>query len=432
MVVSGMKVRDVDPASPLYGQIQPGYSIVAINGRPVLDSLDYQFRTVDERVRIRFADKKGGEREFEFDNLYPGALGLRFDDDRIKVCNCNCIFCFVRQQPKGMRRTLYVRDEDYRLSFTHGNFITLSNVTDREMARIIEQRLSPLYISVHATDDRLRRRMLRKAKLAPILPRLRHLADNGIRLHTQVVVCPGINDGEQLERTIDDLALLYPGVSTLAVVPVGLTKYRDRLPRLSPHSAEEAVGIIRLVESRQRKLLSRLGSRFVWAADEFYIVAGRRFPNRSSYEEMAQFENGVGMVREFLTVFNRRRASLKRIKSKKRVLLVTGRSAYPFLSRFVVPFLRQTCGLRISLLVVENRFWGDTITVSGLLTGRDVLRGVKSRRAGFDKLVLPPNCLNGDALFLDDMPLSEFEANVGKPVAVGSYNLAQTIREVFQ
>jgi len=211
MGACGMKVRDVDPTSPLYGNIQPGYSIVAINGRPVLDTLDYQFRTADKRLRIRFADKKGSEHEFRFDNLYPGALGLRFDDDRIKVCDCNCIFCFVRQQPRGMRRALYVRDEDYRLSFTHGNFITLSNVTDREMARIIEQRLSPLYISVHTTDDRLRRRMLRKAKLSPILPRLRHLVDNGIRLHTQVVVCPGINDGKQLERTIDDLVLLYPG-----------------------------------------------------------------------------------------------------------------------------------------------------------------------------------------------------------------------------
>ncbi len=426
-----MKVRDVDPTSPLYGNIQPGYSIVAINGRPVLDTLDYQFRTADKRLRIRFADKKGSEHEFRFDNLYPGALGLRFDDDRIKVCDCNCIFCFVRQQPRGMRRALYVRDEDYRLSFTHGNFITLSNVTDREMARIIEQRLSPLYISVHTTDDRLRRRMLRKAKLSPILPRLRHLVDNGIRLHTQVVVCPGINDGKQLERTIDDLVLLYPGVATLAVVPVGLTKYRDRLPRLRLHSAEEAVRIIRLVESRQRALQSWLGSRFVWAADEFYVLAGRRFPYRCSYEEMAQFENGVGMVREVLTVFNRRRASLKRIKSKKRVLMVTGRSACPFLNRFVVPFLRQACGLRISLLVVENRFWGDSVTVSGLLTGQDVLRGVKSQRAGFDKLVLPPNCLNGDDLFLDDMSLMEFKANLGKPVAVGSYNLARTIREVF-
>ncbi len=431
MVVSGMKVRDVDPASPLYGQVRPGYSMVAINGRPVLDSLDYQFRTVDKKVRIRFADRKGSEREFEFDNLYPGALGLHFDDDRVKVCNCNCVFCFVRQQPRGMRRTLYVRDEDYRLSFTHGNFITLSNVTDREMARIIEQRLSPLYISVHATDDRLRRRMLRKTKLVAILPRLRQLADSGIRLHTQVVVCPGINDGEQLERTIDDLASLYPGVMTLAVVPVGLTRYRDHLPRLRTNTAEEAARIVSLVENRQRVLLSRSGSRFVWAADEFYIAAGRRFPGRYSYEEMAQFENGVGMVREFLTLFNRRRASLKRIRSKKRVLMVTGRSAYPFLSRLAVPFLRKACGLRISLLMVENRFWGDSVTVSGLLTGQDLLRCVKGRRTAFDKLVLPPNCLNDDDLFLDDLSLSEFETKVGKPVAVGSYNLAQTIREAF-
>jgi putative radical SAM enzyme (TIGR03279 family) len=427
-----MRIRQVDPGSPLFGRIRPGYSIVSINGREVLDSIDYHFRIADERVCIVFADPNGRKIDFRFEHATADALGLTFDDRKIKSCNCNCIFCFVHQQPRGMRRSLYFKDEDYRLSFTHGNFITLSNITGEDMQRITEQRLSPLYVSVHTTDDELRRSMLRNNTLPPIVPTLRYLTQNRIRIHTQVVLCPGINDGPHLERTISELAGLHPGVETLAIVPVGLTRYRDKLPPLRTYCQKEAAAIVDYVEKRQKEFLSGLGTRFVWPADEFYVVAGRPFPRRHEYENMEQFENGVGMAREFITIFNRRRRRLKRLRSSRRVTLMTGQSAYPFLSVEILPYLRREAGLKVKLAPVSNRFWGETVTVSGLLTGQDLMESAQRMVDECDLLILPPNCLNDDHLFLDDMSLKEFERSLDKPVLVGGYDLAETIMQAFQ
>ncbi|HEX2896572.1 MAG TPA: DUF512 domain-containing protein, partial [candidate division Zixibacteria bacterium] len=327
---------------------------------------------------------------------------------------------------------LYTKDEDYRLSFTHGNFITLSNTTDEDIERIIEQRLSPLYVSVHATDDKLRRCMLRNEKLAPIIPRLKYLGENGITIHSQVVLCPKINDGEQLVRTIDELAGLFPMVETLAVVPVGLTKYRDNLAKLRTYSRDEAKEIIDYVGKRQSEFRESLETRFVWPSDEFYVIADKKFPALSDYEEMNQFENGIGMVREFITKFNRRKIQLKGIKSQKRALFVTGSSAYPFFSSSIMPFLTNDLGLKIELDIVHNRFWGHSVTISGLLTGQDILRHARKNIDRYDTLVLPPNCLNNDNLFLDNLSLEQFRTALGKPVYVGQYNLAATIKDVFQ
>jgi len=426
-----VRIVDVDPASPLFGYVRPGYRVVAVNGSEILDAIDFRFKTADRQVNVRFADPRGHEFEFRFDDPCLSDLGLTLDDCQVKTCGNKCIFCFVHQQPKGMRRALYVKDEDYRLSFLHGNFVTLSNTTEEDIKRIIGQRLSPLYVSVHATDDKLRRCIFRNEKLPPILPRLKQLTRRGITIHTQVVVCPGVNDGEHLEKTVDDLAALAPGVASLAVVPVGLTKYRDRLPKLRTHSPDEAGSLIEYVTARQREFLKNLHTRFVWAADEFYVLAAREFPRISEYEEMPQFENGIGMVRHFITMFNRRRRTLKGRYSKRRALFLTGTSAHPFLSRRVFPFIIEELGLKASLRQVSNRFWGDTVTVSGLLTGHDLLRSAQQKSAAYDVVVLPPNCLNADDLFLDDLSLSQFEAALGKPVAVGRYNLAETIREVF-
>ncbi len=425
-----MKVREVDPESPLFGRVRAGYTLRLLNGREVIDSIDFQFRSADERVRLKFADTRGREFEFEMNGLH-GDLGLRWEEGKIKRCECKCIFCFVHQQPKGMRRALYIKDEDYRLSFTHGNFITLSSVSDGDIARIIEQRLSPLYVSVHTTDDQLRGEMLGKAKLKPILPQLKQLAAAGIQLHTQVVLCPGINDGDQLEKTVQDLSTLYPQVATLAVVPVGLTRYRQRLPRLRTYTRRQSGQMVSLIETWQAQFLKTLGTRFIWAADEFYVNAGREFPRLTTYEEMAQFENGVGMAREFITGFNRRRRILRNVHSRKRVLLVTGQSAWLFLTQQVMPYLLWKFNLRVALHPVANRFWGKNVTVSGLLAGRDIIADVKPMVRKFDTVVLPPNCLNAENLFLDDVTLREFEDAIARPVVVGSYNIAETIKEVY-
>ncbi|MCP4683898.1 MAG: DUF512 domain-containing protein [bacterium] len=427
-----MRIADVDPGSPLFGHVRPGYTLVSINGQKVLDTIDFTYKIADERVDMRFADPDGREIDFQFDDASAGELGLTLDDRKIRFCKNDCIFCFVHQQPQGMRRALYFQDEDYRLSFTHGNFVTLSNTTDEDIARIIEQRLSPLYVSVHATDDKLRRCMLRNEKLPAILPRLRQLTEKGITIHTQVVLCPGVNDGPHCDRTIDELAELQPGVETLAVVPVGLTKYRGDLAKLRTYTAEEAGAIIDRIEQKQQELLKATGSRFVWPADEFYVAAGRPFPKLHTYEEMNQFENGIGMAREFITGFNRRRNRLKGLKSNKRVLFMTGRSALPFLSQDVLPYIRNDLNLDVQLHEVPNRFWGDTVTVSGLLTGQDLLRHARIKTDEFDTVVLPPNCLNGDDLFLDNLSLDQFKNALGKEVVVGQYNVAETLREVCQ
>ena len=427
-----MKILDIDPASPLFGYVRPGYKILSVNGSVVEDVIDFRYKTTDERVKIAFASPEGQTIDFDFEDVYADDLGITFDEGKVRVCKNDCIFCFIRQQPQGMRRALYIKDEDYRLSFTHGNFVTLSNTTDEDIARIIEQRLSPIYVSVHATDDTLRRCMLRNEKLAPIIPRLKLLAENGINIHTQVVLCPGINDGPQLDRTVSELAALYPSVETLAVVPVGLTRFRDHLAKLRTYRPDEAGEIIDYIESRQREFLSDQDSRFVWAADEFYVAAQRPFPPHSHYEEMSQFENGIGMVREFITNFNRRKRFLSGLNRRKRGLFLTGYSAYPFLSRDMLPYLEQTLKLKIEMLAVKNNFWGDTVTVSGLLTGQDLLREARKGSESFDVVVLPPNCLNNDDLFLDNLSLDQFRTALGKEVIVGQYDLAATLKEVFQ
>jgi putative radical SAM enzyme (TIGR03279 family) len=426
-----MKISAVDPDSPLFGYVRPGDKLLSVNGQQVQDEIDYRYKVTDEQVRLLIADAHGRHQEFDFEEYSAEEIGLSFEDRKIKFCKNDCIFCFVAQQPQGMRRSLYFRDEDYRLSFTHGNFITLSNTKTEDLERIVEQRLSPIYVSVHATDDTLRRCMLKNERLAPIIPRLEFLTDNGITVHSQVVLCPGINDGPQLEKTITDLVELYPGVESLAVVPVGLTKYRENLPNLRTYTKDEAAAILDHIEDLQHKFLTELGSRFVWPADEFYVQAEREFPRRQVYEEMPQFENGIGMAREFITMFNRRKSHLKGINSDRRVMLMTGYSAYPFLSREMMPYVTDTLGLNMSLHRVLNRFWGDMVTVSGLLTGQDLLRHARMRADEYDLLVLPPNCLNNDDLFLDNLSLSQFERVLKKPVLVGQYNIAATIKAAF-
>jgi putative radical SAM enzyme (TIGR03279 family) len=426
-----MKIASIDPSSPLFGHVRPGYRVVTINGAPVEDEIDFRFRTTDEKVELEIEGPSGEGAVYRFELGSGDDLGLAFEEPRVKVCKCNCIFCFIRQQPRGMRPALYIKDEDYRLSFTHGNFVTLSNTTEADLERIVRQRLSPMYISVHATDTTLRRCMLGNDKLEPIIPSLKYLADNGIQIHTQVVLCPEVNDGDPLDRTIVELAALHPGVQSLAVVPVGLTRYRENLAELRGYTVAEAGEMIDRVTGYQNRFKEELGTRFVWPADEFYVLAGRELPSLSEYEEMPQFENGIGMLREFLTGFNRRKRHLKNLKSDRRVLFLTGYSAHPFLQSNIMPYLTDTLALNVDLQPVTNRFWGETVTVSGLLTGQDLLRAARGREKEFDTVVLPPNCLNNDDLFLDNLPLSQFRDALKKNVVVGSYNLAETIREVF-
>jgi putative radical SAM enzyme (TIGR03279 family) len=424
-----MKIVDICKSSPLFGRVSIGADLLKVNGQPVADNLDFQFHNTEDTLQLEIAD--GGEvRQIELDTITCGDLGLVFEESKIQICDNKCIFCFVHQQPKGMRRSLYIKDDDFRYSFTHGNFISLSGMSEADFERILNQRLSPLYISVHATDDNLRRCIFQNEKLEPILPRLKLLVDNGITLHTQTVICPGINDGDQLHKTITDLASLAPGVDSLAVVPVGLTKYRDRLPQLRTYSTAESADIIDLVESYHQKYLDEMGTRFVYPADEWFLVSGRKIPPYSYYEEMPQFENGVGMTRQFIVDFNRRKRYLPgRVKRKLRLEIITGRLAEPVFQDIILAELSELENLYPKLTPVDNKFWGETVTVTGLLTGHDILAGI--RKSESDMIMLPPNCLNSDDLFLDDVSLEEFKHEAGKPIISGTYNFVESLRLAF-
>jgi putative radical SAM enzyme (TIGR03279 family) len=428
-IYSVMRIISVDPGSPLYGLIRPGYKLVRINGEKVHDNLDYRYKIAEEAVALEFEDTRGERFGFKVRFETTGDLGLTFEQDKILTCHNRCVFCFIHQQPKGMRRPLYVRDDDYRLSFTHGNFISLSNLDEEDITRIIEQKLSPLYISVHATDDSLRRALFRNDKLPPILPLLQQMIDGGINFHTQVVVCPGINDGDALEKTINDLFDLYPGVATVGVVPVGLTKYRKRLPQLKSFDSEMAAANLEYLHRRQKEFKKKSSTRFVYAADEFYILAGRDFPSLSAYEEMSQFENGIGMMRLLLSDFSRRRRFLKVKSHRSRIAQLTGVSAFgPIRKNIVMPLRKE--GMKLDLYQVENHFWGEKVTVSGLLTGRDILAKIKSLPKEYDFILLPPNCLNDDRLFLDDLGLDDLQKKVASEIKVGYYSMIDTLNEV--
>jgi putative radical SAM enzyme (TIGR03279 family) len=421
-----MKVVQIDKGSPLHGQIPVGAELVAVNGHPVADEIDFRFHNTEDRLRLEF---RVGDKTVtvKLAGALCGDLGLQFAQSKILVCNNKCIFCFVHQQPKGMRRSLYVKDDDFRYSFMHGNYISLSRLTDDNYKRIVRQRLSPIYISVHATDDDLRRRIFGNPDLPAIMPALKRLTRQGIVIHAQTVVCPGINDGDQLNKTIADLASLAPKVASLAVVPVGLTRYRDRLPKLRKLTAVESAKVIGQVDAFQKVFLKTIGIRFVFPADELILATGRTIPSLTYYEDMPQFENGVGMARKFIADFNRRKRHLpKSLKHRLRLGIVTGRSAEPILREQIIPFLQGIRNLQTRLIPVDNLFWGETVTVTGLLTGADIAARLTETDA--DVILLPPNCLNGDDLFLDDMTLDQFTRTINRPVLTGTYQIADLIR----
>ncbi len=432
----GLELLEVERHSPLFAYVRPGDRLVSINDETVRDTIDFHFKMAEPELDLLFESTTGEQSLFEFEDVTIEELGLTFRQSGIRTCKNECIFCFVMQQPQGMRRSLYIMDEDYRYSFTHGNFVTLSNTSDEDIERIIEQRLSPMYISVHATNDTLRRCMLKNELLAPIMPRLKQLIDGGITVHAQVVLCPGINDGPELDRTIRELSALNPGVETLALAPVGLTKYRDNLPEISIYSKAAAAELIDRIEKLQERFHEELGTRFVWPADEFYTIAKRRFPRMNSYESIAQFENGIGMCRLFATTFNRRKQFLKKaLKSasgpKRKLIGFTGESAHEWLETEITPQAREL-GIDLLFKAVKNKFWGGTVTISGLLSGADLLEAATQLSDKNDIVLLPPNCLNNDDLFIDNLTLDEFRRKSDREVIVGSYDFVETLKEALR
>ena len=395
--------------------LSAGDEILSLNGHIIRDILDYRFYVNDESVELSVI--KGGVPEiFEIEKDYDDDLGIGFDDvlfDRMKTCGANCMFCFERQLPKGMRPSLMGRDDDYRLSFLYGNYITLANLKQDDIDRIIEQNLSPLYVSVHTTDEILREKIIGR-KFPPMMETIKYLCENGIKLHTQAVLCPGVNDGEKLIETIDTLSALYPYVETLAAVPVGLTCHREKLPEIMPYTKEQAQAVLNIIENKQQIMQEKTGTRFVWPSDEFYIKAEKSIPDNDYYEDYSQLQNGVGLVRDFLEDSREGVDILNNMKcSETSLAFVTGQSFYPYLKSVVEKINNK--GLKIDVVPVVNNFFGKTVTVAGLMTAKDIVNALSSYPVG-DITVIPRICLNDDNLFLDDVSADDLEKSLGRPV----------------
>ena len=433
------KIASVDPHSPARkAGVRPGETLTHINGHPIVDVLDYKFYAYDPRLELTLTEENGGSRTLRIKKEEGEDLGLNFETylmDRARSCANKCIFCFVDQMPPGMRDTLYFKDDDARLSFLMGNYMTLTNLSQREIQRIIDLRISPINISVHATDPELRTAMLKNPRAGECLSIMERFAKAGIEMNCQVVACPGVNDGPALTRTMEDLGRLHPAVTSVAVVPVGVTKFREGLCRIEPYTKEQAAALIDQVETFARAFLQEHGTSLVWCSDEFYLMAGRKLPEKAYYEDLDQLENGVGMLRLLL-----HQAAMGLEEEEPEQIepfsIATGLSAAPFVQE-IVDNARKQCGnIKGTVYPIVNRFFGETITVSGLITGTDLIEQLRGKDLG-GRLLIPDNMLRaGEQVFLDDVTVEQVEQALGVTVvpvpADSGFDLADAIlgREV--
>jgi putative radical SAM enzyme (TIGR03279 family) len=452
----GGVIDAVDPGSPCdRAGIAPGDTLLRINGRKVRDAIDYQFLTADEEL-LQLELAKGSDPQHVrvlAVRVSPGELpGLAFAEPTftpIRECNNHCPFCFIDQLPGSMRNSLYIRDDDYRYSFLYGNFVTLTNLNERDWERLAEQRLSPLYVSVHATDLHMRRLLLGNDRAPDILPQLRRLFSLGIQVHTQVVTCPGMNDGKYLAQTVGDLAAFFPNVLSIGVVPVGLTRTPGEIlsgpgascSRILPSAADlplrtfepdEARAVVRQVRDWQRSFRRQHGAGVVYASDEFYLLSGEPVPLAASYDGYPQYENGIGMVRDLIDDWKRLRRRLARQPSPRPAgtfTLVCAEMIAPALAPLVCAWSSAT-SCAAELAVLQNAFFGPRVRVSGLLTGGDII--ANAARYQGDTVILPAAMLDKTGTrMLDGLTPPEIERALGKPVAFAGY-LSEVNRVVFE
>lgn len=402
-------------------EIEVGDLLISVNGEKVKDIIQYRFLTDDEYIELEIQTKSGERVVYEIEKDYDEELGLEFTNpiiDKAKSCRNKCMFCFIDQLPKGMRETLYFKDDDSRLSFLQGNFVTLTNMSEQDIEDIIRYRISPINISVHTTNPELRQRMITNRFAGRLYSIMERLAEAGITMNCQIVLCPGVNDGKELERTITDLSNLYPNVNSVAIVPVGVTRYRDHLPHLEIFNEKTANEALDLVEGLQEKCLEKFGSRFAFMSDEFYIIAKREIPDYDSYEGFLQFEDGVGMIRKLGTEIVNYLDELPDDYDvrEKTVSIATGKSAYEFISSMAELIMKKFPQVKINVYRIVNEFWGETITVSGLITAQDIIKQTEGKERG-ETLYITRSMLKADELiFLDDVTLEQLEEILGNEV----------------
>lgn len=403
---------------------EAGDTIVSINGARPRDLIDYQFLCTDEFLELEVIDTSGKTHHVEIEKDYDENLGLEFETalfDGLIQCNNKCPFCFIDQQPPGKRDSLYLKDDDYRLSFLYGSYLTLTNLTAKEWTRIELMRLSPLYVSVHATEPDLRIRLLKNPRAGKLLEQLKWFQERRLQIHAQVVVCPGINDGVHLEKTLLDLAAFsqedIPTVASAAVVPVGLTRFRPTEDELIPVSPEKAKEVISQVQALQKQFKKKIGSHFTWLADEWFLIARQELPAESEYEDYPQIGNGVGSIRQFIKQFHDTGKVIlpNKIKTPKTLTWVVG-NAVELAFQPLVKQLNQVQNLTVNLVALNSEYWGQEITVTGLLTGQDLIKGLLGKDLG-NGILLPSVMLKyGEQKFLDDITVTEVSEALNIPI----------------
>lgn len=406
-----MKITNIEENSPAFkAGITINDTLLEINDNKINDIIDYQFYSSDENLFLKLFNQKKEIYSVRIYNPDYYDLGIEFQEMKIKNCQNKCIFCFVDQLPKNLRRTLYVKDDDYRTSFLDGNYITLTNLSEKDFKRIAEMKLSPLYISVHTVNPKLRKFMLKNPKAERIMDYIKFLTNQNIELHTQAVLCPEINDGCELDRTIHELSSFFPKIQSLAVVPAGLTDFRDKLPSIRLYNKQEAEEIVQKVSRYNSEFRKKLGQGFVYASDEFYVVSNTAIPDDSYYDNYVQIENGVGMIRqeldEFMYIAEEFKDEFHKLKnSNKKITIITGESAYKYILEIFSGYNELIDNDIFSIEKIENNFFGKEVTVSGLIAGQDIIDQLRSRKR--DLIVLPENIVNYDNLLIDSLSVNE-------------------------
>ncbi|MCL4461364.1 MAG: DUF512 domain-containing protein [Nitrospirae bacterium] len=428
-MAQGLTIKEILPGSLAEeAGIPAGHNILSINGNPLRDLIDLEFYQAEGELIVQIENPAGERRELFLEKDPDERLGIVLDPPPIRRCPNDCDFCFVDQMPTGQRQSLYIRDEDYRYSFLYGNFITLTNLSEKDYRRILEQRLSPLYISVHATDPVIRRRLLRNERAPDILDRIDHLIEGGIRLHTQIVITPGINDGEVLDRSVEELSARFPGVSSLAIVPVGLTGHREGLPSIRSIDKEFARQMLGVIETYQKPFMKKWDDPFVFPADEWYVIAEKTFPSLRRYGSLPQLGNGVGMVPLFYSDWKKKLLSFRKKgffsigaeRTDSPWVMVTGTAFSPYLEKLLSDLgqvLAPGNG-SIESIRVENRLFGPSVTVAGLLAGEDIASAVmKANFPPGTRILVPDVALRADSdILIDDMSLRDISRKTGFPV----------------
>ena len=420
-VISGVKPDSI--AMEL--ELEPGDELISINGKEIEDVFDYQFLTEDEYLLVVVRKNNGEEWELEIEKDYDEDLGIEFENglmDDYKSCSNKCMFCFIDQMPPGMRETLYFKDDDSRLSFLQGNYVTLTNMKDKDIERIIYYNLGPINVSVHTTNPKLRCTMLHNRFAGEALKKIKRLSDAGIEMNGQVVLCKGVNDGEELERTIRDLTEYIPNMQSLSIVPVGLTKYREGLYPLEAFEKEDAGKVLEQIHRWQDYCMEHFGTHFVHGGDEWYLLAEQPLPSAENYDGYIQLENGVGMMRLLKTEFHDALEALKqndnyetwKNETCRTLTIATGKLAYSTLAGFAEEIMKAFPYIKINVFAIRNDFFGETVTVSGLITGQDLKAQLLEKKASGtdlgDTLLITCNMLrSGEQVFLDDMTVQELE-----------------------